>query len=101
MIAGYALKSGRFDGLYLARKIRSPLHYAAKVERGFSGTAVREIRHRLDTHVQKQSPLAERIRKRKARWVKPTPLADVEYRAITEEGHLRHPAFKGLREDLD
>jgi bifunctional non-homologous end joining protein LigD len=36
----------------------------------------------------------------KAQWVRPDVLADIEYRALTGEGKLRHPSFKGLREDL-
>jgi hypothetical protein len=33
-------------------------------------------------------------------WVEPTLLAEVEYRAKSAEGKVRHPVFKGLREDL-
>jgi bifunctional non-homologous end joining protein LigD len=32
--------------------------------------------------------------------VKPLLLAEVEYRAKSAHGKLRHPAFKGLRDDL-
>jgi bifunctional non-homologous end joining protein LigD len=37
----------------------------------------------------------------KAQWLKPVLLGDVEYRAKTPGGLLRHPSYKGLREDLD
>jgi hypothetical protein len=30
----------------------------------------------------------------------PTLLAEIEYRAKSAEGKVRHPIFKGLREDL-
>jgi bifunctional non-homologous end joining protein LigD len=33
-------------------------------------------------------------------WVEPTLLAEIEYRAKSAEGKVRHPFFKGLREDL-
>jgi ATP-dependent DNA ligase len=33
-------------------------------------------------------------------WVEPQLLAEVEYRAKSAEGKVRHPLFKGLREDL-
>lgn len=94
------MNNGRFDGLYLARAREDELRYAGKVERGFSDAAVREIRKRLDPLVQKRSPLTEKISKPKARWVKPKLLAEVEYRTLTEEGLMRHPSFKGLRDDL-
>jgi bifunctional non-homologous end joining protein LigD len=32
-------------------------------------------------------------------WLRPELVADVEYRALTGDGLLRHAAFKGLRED--
>jgi bifunctional non-homologous end joining protein LigD len=45
-------------------------------------------------------PLAKKIAKPKAKWLRPMLLVDVEYRATTGEGKLRHPSYKGLREDL-
>ena len=33
-------------------------------------------------------------------WVEPELLAEIEYRTKSAEGKVRHPFFKGLREDL-
>jgi ATP-dependent DNA ligase len=33
-------------------------------------------------------------------WVEPSVLAEIEYRAKSAEGKVRHPFFKGVREDL-
>jgi ATP-dependent DNA ligase len=33
-------------------------------------------------------------------WVEPELVAEIEYRAKSAEGKVRHPFFKGLREDL-
>jgi hypothetical protein len=33
-------------------------------------------------------------------WVEPKLLAEIEYRAKSAEGKVRHPFFKGLRDDL-
>ncbi|MFK4657119.1 hypothetical protein [Bradyrhizobium japonicum] len=33
-------------------------------------------------------------------WVEPKLLAEIEYRAKSAEGKVRHPFYKGLREDL-
>jgi bifunctional non-homologous end joining protein LigD len=41
-------------------------------------------------------PKAER---RVARWVEPRLLAEVAFTEITPDGLVRHPSFKGLRED--
>lgn len=35
-----------------------------------------------------------------AEWVEPELLAEIEYRAKSAEGKVRHPFFKGLREDI-
>jgi bifunctional non-homologous end joining protein LigD len=32
-------------------------------------------------------------------WVRPKLVAEIEYRGWTEDELLRHPSFKGLRED--
>jgi bifunctional non-homologous end joining protein LigD len=37
---------------------------------------------------------------RKGFWVGPKLLAEVEYRGKSDEGKVRHPFFKGLREDV-
>lgn len=34
-------------------------------------------------------------------WIKPTLVAEIEYRAWTHDGKLRHPSYKGLREERD
>ena len=38
---------------------------------------------------------------RVARWVEPRLLAEVQFTEITPDGQIRHPSFKGLREDRD
>ena len=32
-------------------------------------------------------------------WVKPVLLCEVTFTEWTEDGHIRHPSFQGLRED--
>ncbi|RUV70500.1 hypothetical protein EOA78_20220 [Mesorhizobium sp. M5C.F.Cr.IN.023.01.1.1] len=32
-------------------------------------------------------------------WVQPEIIVDIEYRGWTEDHQLRHPSFKGIRED--
>lgn len=39
--------------------------------------------------------------KRRVTWLQPTLIAEVEYRAWTTNGKLRHAAYKGLRELQD
>ena len=49
--------------------------------------------------IRKTQPYAKRIA-HKGIWVEPKLLAEIEYRAKSAEGKVRHPFFRGLREDL-
>jgi len=100
-VAGIAFKAGKFDGLYLARPSGKQLLYAGKVERGFDDQTARTLVSELIPLKAGKSPLSTPIRKPKATWVKPAVSVDVEYRALTGDGLLRHPSFKGVRRDLD
>lgn len=99
-IVGYALKAGKFDGLYLGRSEGDQLRYAGKVEQGFSDAQAKSVVDRLRPLLTRARALSEKLDKPNARWVRPDLLAEVEYRALTPEGRVRHPSFKGIREDL-
>ena len=49
--------------------------------------------------IRKTQPYTKRIA-HKGIWVEPQLLAEIEYRAKSAGGKMRHPFFKGLREDL-
>ena len=100
IIAGVAFKAGKFDGIYLARRVGHALAYAGKVENGFSAASQKDIRARAEKLTSRNQPFAKPVKKPKAQWLKPKLKAEVEYRAITTDGKLRHPSFKGLRADL-
>jgi bifunctional non-homologous end joining protein LigD len=95
-----ARPAGSIAALYLGRPDRAGLIYAGKAGTGFSSDTARALRERLDPIVVKKSPLTVPVKKPKATWVRPRLLVDVEYRAVTDDGRLRHASFKGLREDL-
>jgi bifunctional non-homologous end joining protein LigD len=61
---------------------------------------VKDVRERLTPLVQRTQAYSQKIKKPKAVWVQPSLLAEVEYRAKSAQGKLRHPSFKGIREDL-
>jgi bifunctional non-homologous end joining protein LigD len=101
VLAGLAFKGKKFDGVYLARRQGRKLVYAGKVENGFSTAQVRHLQQRATgLTVPRQCIEADRAFP-KAQWLRPILLGDVEYRAKTPGGLLRHPSYKGLREDLD
>jgi bifunctional non-homologous end joining protein LigD len=98
-IAGFALDGSKWDGLYLGRRKGSDLIYAGKVDHGFDKVSAKELEARLRPLIRKTQPYAKRIAHRGI-WVEPALVAEIEYRAKSAEGKVRHPVFKGLREDL-
>jgi bifunctional non-homologous end joining protein LigD len=98
-IAGFALKENRFDGLYIGRQKGKDLIYAGKVDHGFDNASAKDLQARLKPLIRKTQPYARKIAHRGV-WVEPKLLAEIEYRAKSSEGKVRHPFFKGLREDL-
>jgi bifunctional non-homologous end joining protein LigD len=98
-IAGFALDGSKWDGIYLGRRKGKDLVYAGKVDRGFDEENTKDFRARLMPLIRETQPFAKRIAHRGI-WVEPELLAEIEYRAKSAEGKVRHPVYKGLREDL-
>ncbi len=98
-IAGFALDGTKWDGLFLARRKGGDLIYAGKVDHGFDSASANDLQARLKPLIRKTQPYAKKIAHRGI-WVEPELLAEIEYRAKSAEGKVRHPFFKGLRKDL-
>jgi bifunctional non-homologous end joining protein LigD len=90
----------RMASFYIGRWDDDRLLYAGKVQSGFTHAEARAVRERLDPLITGISPLDEPVAKPKATWVKPQIEADVAYGSVTEDGLLREPVFKTLRDDL-
>jgi bifunctional non-homologous end joining protein LigD len=98
-IAGFALDGTKWDGLYVGRRKGDDLVYAGKVDHGFDKVSAADLQKRLKPLIRRTQPYAKRIG-HKGIWVKPKLLAEIEYRAKSAEGKVRHPFFRGIREDL-
>ena len=98
-IAGFALDGKKFDGIYVGRRKGKDLVYAGKVDHGFDPASAKELQARLKPLIRSTQPYAKKIAHRGI-WVEPELLAEIEYRAKSAEGKVRHPFFKGIREDL-
>jgi bifunctional non-homologous end joining protein LigD len=94
-IAGFSLDGDKWDGLYIGRRKGNELIYAGKVDHGFDTKSAQALRVRLTHLIRKTQPYSKRIAHRGI-WVEPKLLAEIEYRAKSAEGKVRHPLFKGL-----
>jgi bifunctional non-homologous end joining protein LigD len=101
LVAGWAEKRGRFDGIYLAKAEGGDLVYAGKLERGFDDKKEKEMMALLRAITTGKKPMkSSRLRFPKARWVKPEVMVEAEFRGKTGDGLLRHPSYKGIRRDI-
>jgi bifunctional non-homologous end joining protein LigD len=76
------------------------LVYAGKVDGGFDKVSAADLRKRLEPLVRKTQALAKRIA-HKGIWVEPKLLAEIECRAKSPEGKVRHPFFKACARICD
>jgi bifunctional non-homologous end joining protein LigD len=92
-----------FGALLMATRERGALKYAGRVGTGYDDATLRSLTTRLKALVRKAPtvgfPPHLPDRPRDVTWVEPQLVAEVAYRGLGKEGLLRHPSFKGLRED--
>jgi bifunctional non-homologous end joining protein LigD len=95
-------RAGRIGSLLLALPAEGGFRYAGHVGTGFSAATLRLVGDRLAPLRRETPPLPDvpRQHARTAVWVEPVLVCDVEYTEWTRDGRLRHPSFKGLRDDL-
>ncbi|MBY3524913.1 ATP-dependent DNA ligase [Rhizobium laguerreae] len=103
VIVGYEKSTASFGGigrLLLAARKGSDLVYVGGVGTGFNERSAAELREQMDKLIIAK-PAVETGRKRNAVFVRPELVAEIEYRAWTHDGKLRHASYKGLREEQD
>jgi bifunctional non-homologous end joining protein LigD len=109
IIIGYsnAKSGGRALGaLYLAYNRGGALTYAGKVGTGFTMKSALALTEKLEKLAVDKPVLDRKAMSgpgagefHSIRWVKPVALCEVTFTEWTEDGHIRHPSFQGLRED--
>ncbi|NGM44356.1 DNA ligase D [Rhodobacter sp. SGA-6-6] len=78
------------------------LVHVGRVGTGFTAAVARDLFQRLNRIRSDTSPFAAPLTAEQARglrYTRPDLVAEVEFRAWTGDGHLRHASFRGLRED--
>jgi bifunctional non-homologous end joining protein LigD len=103
--AGQGGRAGTLGALLLgAYDAQGRLRYLGDVGTGFTERMLDDLLARLTALEQPGSPFDEPVPRdhaRRARWVRPELVGEVEYRAVTPDRRLRHTAWRGLRTDKD
>jgi bifunctional non-homologous end joining protein LigD len=113
VIAGYKPGFGTFESLLAGYYEDGKLRFAGKVRNGFTPRLRADLWRVLQPLETRHYPFVDRpVRAHshwgeglttedmhKLRWLKPDIVAEVGFVEWTKGGHLRHPAFQGLRSD--
>jgi bifunctional non-homologous end joining protein LigD len=105
IVGGWKPGNGRRAGMVGALLLGIPgadgLQYAGKVGTGFTDAMLRDLAADLEPLAAQHSPFlaVPRPDARDARWVSPKLVGEVAFAEWTDDGRLRHPAWRGLRPD--
>lgn len=105
VIGGYTLPKGsrqHLGALLVGYYDDGKLRYAGRVGTGMDTKTCKELQAMLDK-LKVPEPAFEHVPQtpgmRQWIWTKPRVVCQVKFTAWTGDGHLRHPAYLGLRED--
>ena len=113
VIAGYTPTPKNFDALVIGFYDGDQLMYAARTRNGFTPASRAELYKKLKPLEIAECPFANLPEKKagrwgagltaakmeECRWLRPQLVGQFEFVEWTEDGHLRHSRFGGLRED--
>ncbi len=100
-LPGEGRRRDRIGALVVGVHEPEGLRYAGRVGTGFTQAELERLAGLLGPLEQPTSPFIPAGPKppREAIWVQPRYLAEVEFTEWTPDGQLRHPSYKGLRDD--
>ena len=99
-IPGEGRRARRIGALLMGYHRDGTFVYAGRVGTGFTEKTLNELLGKLEPLRRDTSPFGSAPKlPREAVFVEPSLVAEIEFREWTNEGVLRAPSFKGLRED--
>ncbi|HVF82144.1 MAG TPA: non-homologous end-joining DNA ligase [Flavisolibacter sp.] len=105
IICGFTKKRNTdrlFSSLILGIPDGDGLKFIGQVGTGFTQALQRELLAKLKHFQQDYCPFDKKPGIiDKVQWVEPQLLCEVKYTELTKEGVMRHPSFKGVREDKE
>lgn len=102
IIIGYTAPKGHreaFGALLVGYYKNKKLIYAGKVGTGFTEKVLADLKKKMDKHHSSSSPVEEHVKEKNVTWLKPALVGEFDFTEWTRDGKLRHPRFKGLRDD--
>ena len=97
-------RAGQIGSLLLGVHGDQGFEYAGHVGTGFTQRTLAMLQELLEPLEADASPLDTPVphpHAKGATWVRPELVAEIDYTEWTRTGSLRHPSFKGLRDDYD
>ncbi|TPW27039.1 DNA ligase D [Pararhizobium mangrovi] len=106
VIGGYSpsdKKARPFASLLVGTHEDGALIYRGRVGTGFDQDLLDALSARFEKLARKTMPFESvpKERAKDARWLTPSLVAEIEFTEFTDDGHVRHGAFIGLREDKE
>jgi bifunctional non-homologous end joining protein LigD len=99
-LEGEGRRSGRLGALVVGYHEDGALRYAGRVGTGFDEAELNRLGGLLAPLARADSPFEGRQPPRETHFVEPELVAAVNYGEWTQARTLRHPVYKGLRDDL-
>jgi bifunctional non-homologous end joining protein LigD len=98
-LPGKGRRGGKIGALLVGYYEGGELRYAGKVGTGFGEEDLRSLGRLLEPLQRDSSPFVGRQPERGSIFVEAELVAEVDFGEWTRAGTMRHPAFKGLRDD--
>jgi bifunctional non-homologous end joining protein LigD len=98
-LEGTRNREGRIGALLVGYYDDGVLRFAGKVGTGYTDRTLEELAGTLAPLARDTSPFGAKVPYKQPHFVEPVLVCEVEFTEWTAGGTLRHPSYKGLRDD--